>query len=386
MASVYLDHQATTPLDARVLAVMMPYLTTSFGNPHSSTHRAGREAKAGVEVARDAIAALVGAKPEEIIFTAGATEANNLALRGVMEAALPQRNRLVTLATEHDCVLETALDLQRRGYNLTVLPVRKNGLVDLNVLEDTLAEDVALVSVMTANNEIGVIQPVAAIAERAHAVGAVFHTDAAQAFGKISLDVMRDKIDLMSISAHKIYGPKGIGALYAKHGIKLRTQLTGGGQEAGVRSGTLSPALCAGFGAAAKFASTGMMADDGQARALFDQACDMLAASGVPYLLNGDRDQRLHANLNITFPGVDGARLISDARGVMMSSGAACASVPGKLSHVLSALGLSDADIKSSIRLGSGRETTEAEIATALAEIIACVKAQSLAHAKKLCA
>jgi cysteine desulfurase len=377
MAPIYLDHQATTPLDADVLAEMMPYLTGIHGNPHSTTHRAGREAKAGVDIARQKVAALIGVAPAEIIFTSGATESNNLALRGVMESAPSSRNRLVTVATEHGCVLETAMDLQARGFALTVLPVQKNGLLDMEVLEKALGDDVALVSVMTVNNEIGVIQPIEAIARRTRGAGALFHTDAAQAFGKMPLTAAHDLFDLMSVSAHKIYGPKGIGALHVRSGIKLRPQMTGGGQEAGVRSGTLSPALCAGFGAAAQMAQANMMDDIRQSQELFNQARAMLAKSGVRYFVNGDPTRRLVSNLSVTFPGADGARLISDARGVMMSSGSACASQPGKLSHVLAALGLDDANIKSTIRLGFGRGTTSTDITTAMTIILDTVRAQT---------
>jgi cysteine desulfurase len=381
---LYLDHQATTPLDPEVLAAMMPYLAHKFGNPHSSTHRAGREAKAGVDLARADIAAVIGADPADIIFTSGATESNNLVLRGVMEAAPPKRNRLVTLATEHSCVLETARDLQARGYALTIVPVMANGLVDLVYLKQAVADDVALVSVMTVNNEIGVIQPIVEIAALAHQSGALFHTDAAQAFGKIPLNVSNFQTDLLSLSAHKIYGPKGIGALYVRNGIKLRAQMTGGGQEAGIRSGTLSPALCAGLGTAAKIAVERMEVDARHAVSLFEMAIEFLGESGVSYLLNGDMLQRIPTNLSITFPDIDGARLISDARQVMMSSGSACASQPGKLSHVLSAIGLGEQGIKATIRLGTGRSTTQAELEVALAAIIFAVQDQiNPAHVKK---
>ncbi len=382
-APIYLDYQATTPLDSDVLGAMMPYLTERFGNPHSSTHRAGREAKAGVDIARDQVASLIGAVPADIVFTSGATEANNLALRGVMEAS-PDRSRLVTVATEHSCVIETARDLAARGHRLTILPVKKDGLLDMGVLEAALDDDVALVSVMAVNNEIGVIQPLREIAARAHAAGALFHTDAAQAFGKIPLDVSADHIDLMSLSGHKIYGPKGVGALYVKSGTRLRSQMTGGGQEAGLRSGTLSPALCAGLGAAATLALRRMPADAMHLRVLFDQAVSILRDSGVAHDINGSLTERFPGNLSMTFPDIDGARLLSDVRGVMMSSGSACASQPGKLSHVLAALGRSDAGVKSSIRLGFGRATTAAELASALDQILSSVQAQKNApHVKK---
>jgi cysteine desulfurase len=373
---VYLDHQATTPLDPAVLDAMMPYLTEHFGNPHSTTHRAGRAAKAGVDIARQQVANLINAVADEIIFTSGATEANNLALRGVLEAAPHGRNRLVTVATEHSCVLETAYDLQARGFAVTIVPVQPDGLLDLADVEAALDDDVALVSVMLVNNEIGVIQPIRDVAARAHAKGALFHTDAAQAFGKVAIDVLQNGIDLLSISGHKIYGPKGIGALYIRHGISLRAQQTGGGQEADVRSGTLSPALCAGLGAAAHIASLCIADEPRHMDMLFKSALEALAANTVPYAVNGHYEKRYAGNLSITFPGIDGARLISDARAVMMSSGSACASQPGKLSHVLSAIGLSEADVKSTVRLGFGRQTSPDDVVNAINHLSDCVRAQ----------
>lgn len=378
MKPVYLDHQATTPLDPAVLDAMMPYLTDHFGNPHSTTHLAGRTAKAGVDIAREQIAKLINAAAEDILFTSGATEANNLALRGVLEAAPRGRNRLVTVATEHSCVLETARDLETRGFVVTILPVQPDGLLDLAAFDAALDDDVALVSVMTVNNEIGVIQPVQALAARAHAKGALFHTDGAQAFGKIAIDAVQGGIDLLSISGHKIYGPKGIGALYRKGGTVLRPQQTGGGQEAGLRSGTLSPALCAGFGAAAHIAMQRIAEEQQHMGMLFRCAIDALEQSAVSYVINGHQEKRYAGNLSITFPGVDGARLISDARGVMMSSGSACASQPGKLSHVLAAIGLSEPDIKSSVRLGFGRQTSHDDVVQAINHLAACLHAQSV--------
>jgi cysteine desulfurase len=358
-APIYLDYQATTPLHPDVLAAMMPYLTEHFGNPHSSTHRAGRTAKAGVDLARENVARALGVAPTEIIFTSGATEANNLALRGVMEVAPKNRNRLVTLATEHSCVLETALDLRARGFAVTILPVRQNGLIDLTLLADALGDDVALVSVMAVNNEIGVVQDIPAIAKMVRACGALFHSDIAQGFGKIELRA--DDFDLASISGHKIYGPKGIGALYVRNGVKIRPQMMGGGQEFDIRSGTLSPALCVGLGAAAarmKFTQAIM-------KTLFDVALAALADFPVDWRLNGSAEARYFGNLNICFPGIDGARLLSDARGIMISSGAACASRAGRISHVLAALGMRNEDIRTSVRIGFGEMTTHNDVKTA---------------------
>jgi cysteine desulfurase len=371
-APIYLDYQATTPLHPDVLAAMMPYLTEHFGNPHSSTHRAGRTAKAGVDLARENLARALGVADQHIIFTSGATEANNLALRGVMEAAPKNRNRLVTLATEHSCVLETALDLRARGFAVTILPVRKNGLLDLTLLADALGDDVALVSVMSVNNEIGVIQDITAIAKMVRACGALFHSDIAQGFGKIELSA--ENFDLASISGHKIYGPKGIGALYVRAGVKLRAQMTGGGQELDIRSGTLSPALCVGLAAAA----ARMVSSQAIMKPLFDMALEALAEFPVAWHLNGSAEQRYFGNLNICFTDSDGARLISDARGTMISSGAACASSAGRLSHVLAALGMSNGDIRNSIRIGFGEMTTVDDVKSAFDILRACVIAQDL--------
>jgi cysteine desulfurase len=353
---IYLDYQATTPLHADVLAAMMPYLTTHFGNPHSTSHRAGRTAKAGVELARENIARALGVNSAEIIFTSGATESNNLALRGVMDAAPVGRNRLITIETEHSCVLETARDLKLRGFQVTILPVQHDGLLDLTLLESSLGDDVALVSIMAVNNEIGVVQNISEISRIVRKYGAIFHSDIAQAFCKIPMNA--EDFDLASISGHKIYGPKGIGVLFRREGIKLRSQMTGGGQEADLRSGTLSPALCVGLGAAAKLAVT----DSDHMQMLFDLALSHLNDFPFPWQLNGSRDQRYFGNLNITFNGIDAGRLLSDARGVMVSSGAACAASAGRLSHVLAALGLNDAAVRSSIRIGFGTMTTAEEV------------------------
>jgi cysteine desulfurase len=371
-APLYLDYQATTPLDPAVLDAMLPYLTGKFGNPHSE-HRYGWEAAAGIAVARKQVAALVGAAPDEVIFTSGATEANNLALRGVMEAAPPQRRRLITVVTEHACVLETALDLEARGFELTLLPVQRDGLLDLARLEAALADDVALVSVMAVNNEIGVIQPIAAIAALAKRVGALLHCDAAQAAGKIPVAMALSGIDLMSLSAHKLYGPKGIGALVRRSGVTLRAQQSGGGQEAGVRSGTLAPALCVGFGAAAALAATRLDADAAHVDALWQRLLDHLHAADIEVSLNGAAQPRYKGNLNLSFPGCNGARLLADLRGLALSSGAACASASGKASYVLDAIGQSET---AALRIGFGRATSQADVDHAAAAIIQAVRAQ----------
>lgn len=376
-APLYLDYQATTPLDPAVLKAMLPYLEGRFGNPHSSTHRYGWEAKAAVDVARGQIAALIGAQDRDILFTSGATEANNLALRGVMEAS--SRRRLVTVATEHSCVLETARDLEARGFDLTLLPVERDGLVSLDALRNALAGDVALVSVMLVNNEIGVIQPIADIAALAHAAGALMHCDAAQGVGKILVDVAALGIDLMSISAHKLYGPKGIGALWLKAGVPLRAPMTGGGQERGLRSGTLSPALCAGFGKACALAQQGLSADLERVASCWRLLIARLDASGIRYQLNGSATARYFGNLNLSFPGLDGERLLADLRGLALSSGAACASAEHGSSYVLVALGVEDSIAQASLRIGFGRPTTLEDVQHAADRIIAGVQLQKQA-------
>ncbi|MBZ6378700.1 IscS subfamily cysteine desulfurase [Pacificimonas flava] len=370
---IYLDYQATTPLDPAVREAMEPYWSDSFGNPHSE-HRHGWQAAAGLDKARQDIAALVGADAEWTVFTSGATEANNLALKGVMEAAPAGRRRLVTLATEHSCVLESARALELRGYDLSVLPVQRNGIVDLGLLEETLGDDVALVSIMAVNNEIGVIQPMAEIGALARNCGALVHSDAAQAFGKVALDVQAMSLDLVSISAHKIYGPKGVGGLLVRPGTPVATQMHGGGQEGGgLRSGTLAPALIAGLGKAAQIAAARMDADRAHAENLWQLMLENLPA---PHLINGDLERRWHGNLNISFPGVDGARLLADLRRVSVSSGAACASAAGRHSHVLNALGVPRDQAKASLRIGWGRFTTEEETEKAAEMISEAVAAQ----------
>ena len=364
---IYLDYGATTPLDPGVAAAMAPWGVAGFGNPHSA-HLWGYQARAAVEIARDNVAALIGAPPETIAFTSGATESVNWAIKGLMTHPGQTRRRIVTLATEHSCVLETAAYLGTLGAQVTVLPVRSDGLLDLGDLERAMGKDVALVSAMLVNNEIGVIQPIAAIAAIAHAHGAVMHCDAAQGFGKIAIDVDAMGIDLIGLTAHKIYGPKGVGALYRRPYMMLTPLLHGGGQEDG-RSGTLPTALIVGLGAAAAIARDRMTADAAHAAALNAR---FRAALRNPYRMNGDTDARWPGNLNIGFPGV-AVPLLGDLPGLALSSGSACSAVTGRPSHVLTALGLSDAAAKASLRIGFGRFTTAAEIDSAAAQIDAAV-------------
>lgn len=371
--SIYLDYQATTPVDPAVVEAMKPFWEGTFGNPHSE-HRHGWQAAAGMEKARAAIGGLVGMPGETVVFTSGATEANNLALKGAAEAAPAGRNRIVTAATEHSCVLESARALEARGFELTILPVQPDGLLDLDVLKTALGEDVAIISVMAVNNEIGVIQLLADVGKRAKAAGALFHTDAAQAFGKIPLNMEEISADLLSISGHKVYGPKGIGALVVRPGTHLAPQMHGGGQEGkGLRSGTLAPALIAGLAKAAEIASERMAEDRAHAESLWER---MLAALPSDHRINGSVERRWKGNLNVAFPGIDGARLIADLRRLSVSSGAACSSASGRKSHVLEALGLPENLARASLRMGWGRFTTEDDIDQAARMITDAVEAQ----------
>ena len=365
---IYLDYGATTPLDPAVDAAMRPWATTSFGNPHSP-HRWGFEANAAVAVARGHVAALLGCPEAQVSFTSGATESVNWALKGVLTAPGQTRRRIVTPATEHSCVLATAEYLASVGAEVTVLPVGSDGLVDLDEVAAAMGDDVALVSAMLVNNEIGVIQPVRAIADLAHGCGALMHCDAAQGFGKLPARVDDLGVDLLSLTAHKLYGPKGIGALYRRPGIALTPLLHGGGQEDG-RSGTLPPALCVGLGEAARIASERMAGDLAHAERLRER---LLGALDTGYRINGSLAERWPGNLNLSFDGVDGARLLPALRGIAVSSGSACASAGGRASHVLAALGLDAAAARSSLRIGWGRFTTEAEIDAAAAELNAVV-------------
>lgn len=361
---VYLDYQATTPLDERALKAMMPYLTEQFGNPHSSTHSFGWQAEAALDIAREDIAGVLGAKTDEIYFTSGATETNNLVIKGVMGAIGSARPKLVTVATEHKCVLEAAAACAASGFELVVLPVEQDGLLDLSRLEGVVDDKTALVSVMAVNNEIGVIQPLKEIAAISHDVGALFHSDIAQGFGKIPIDINEIKPDFLSISAHKIYGPKGVGALYKKNDatVTLAPLFSGGGQENGVRSGTQAPALVAGFGTAARIAGAELGAESVRTATLMKIFRDRLFSELPGLLLNGHADQRWQGNLNVSFPGIDGDLLISTIRTLAVSSGAACASAVSGPSYVLEAIGRTREEAQSSLRIGIGRFTTEGEL------------------------
>lgn len=358
---IYLDYQATTPLAPEARDAMLPWLggpeAMGFANPHSP-HRPGRAAAAMVEVAREQVAALLP-PGGRVVFTSGATEAINLALAG------SRRKRLAVSAIEHAAVLDTARAIDP---GLAVLPVDGAGLVDP---ETALPADVGLVAVMQVNNEIGTIQPVEALAERAHALGALFLCDAVQGAGKLQAP---GGADLIALSAHKLYGPKGIGALWVRDGVELAPMIHGGGQEQGMRSGTLSPALCAGFGAAAKLAAACMDEDAARVATLWSAAREVLSR----WLLNGSPEHRWRGNLNVRLPGLDVGRLMSDLRDLAFSAGSACASGSGRPSHVLKAIGLSDSDAKASIRLGFGRYSDLGELMDACERIEAAAAAQGV--------
>jgi len=369
---VYLDYQATTPMDPRVLEAMLPYFTEKFGNPHSRSHSFGWEAEEAVEQARAEIAKVINADEREIVFTSGATESNNLAIHGVASFYKDRRNHIVTVATEHKCVLETCRHLEQDGFQVTYLSVKPNGLIDLAELDAAVTDKTAIVSVMGVNNEIGVIQPLAEIGAICRKKGAFFHTDCAQAFGKIPLDVKAMKIDLMSISGHKIYGPKGIGALYVsrKPRVRLHAMIQGGGQERGMRSGTLSPPLCVGLGHAAKLCREEMAQDNERIRRLSDRLYDGVNSQLADVILNGDKEQRYPGNLNLSFSYVEGESMIMGIKDLAVSSGSACTSASLEPSYVLRSLGVEDEMAHTSIRLGIGRFTTEAEIDYAVKTIV----------------
>lgn len=375
-AGIYLDYQATTPLDPRVLEVMMPYLTTKFGNPHSTNHSYGWEVAAGVEVARAEVGHLIGAAEQEIIFTSGATEANNMAIKGIAYAQYPAKNHIITAATEHTCVLESCRALQQAGFQVTYLPVNDLGLIDLQQLRDSITDKTSLVTVMAVNNEIGVIQDLTRIGQICREKDVIFHSDVAQAAGKIPLDRLEMNVALMSISGHKMYGPKGVGALFLSEHCPVRplALLSGGGQERGLRSGTLSPALCAGLGAACRLAENDMPRDMTHITDLARRLQNHILKTIPKVHINGSVEQRYSGNLNLTFNGIKGDQLIKEIRGIALSSGSACATEKAAPSHVLTALGLPKKQIESSIRIGIGRMTTQDEIDQAAYRICSAVK------------
>ncbi|MBC4014283.1 aminotransferase class V-fold PLP-dependent enzyme [Siccirubricoccus deserti] len=374
---IYLDNHATTPVDPRVLAAMRPWWEENFANPHSVEHAMGREAEAAVEAARAEIAVLIGAEAREIVLTSGATESNNLAIKGAARFAAAQgseRRCIVTLATEHKCVLESVRDLAAEGFEPMVLPVRPDGLADMDALREAVDDRTLLVSVMAVNNEIGVVQDLAAIGALAKDAGAIFHTDAAQGCGRIPLDVEAIRADLLSISGHKIYGPKGIGALYVRRRprVRLAPLFSGGGQERGFRSGTLPAPLIVGLGEAARIAAIEGLLDTGRIAGQRDRFLAALRAEVPEVRLNGDAERRVSGNLNLTFPGpVDAQAIMAAAPEVCVSTGSACSSAAVEPSYVLRALGIPEAEARATLRIGIGRFTSPADVDQAAAALAA---------------
>ncbi len=360
---IYLDYNATTPLDHRVFEAMKPFFMNDFGNPHSRSHAYGWSAEKAVEKARKQIADLINADTRSIVFTSGATESNNLAIKGVANFYKDKRNHIITLQTEHKCVLDTCRYLERHGFNVSYLPVKSNGLLDLEVLKSAITDKTVLVSVMAVNNEIGVIQPISEIGKICRENGVFFHTDAAQAFGKIPIDVISDSIDLMSISGHKVYGPKGVGALFVGRNPRVRLEaiIHGGGQERGMRSGTLATPLIVGLGEAAEIAGREMEEEGLRVKKMRDKLLNELMEIPEVYL-NGDLEKRIHGNINISFSCIEGESMIGEIKPLAVSSGSACTSESLEPSYVLRAIGVDEELAHTSIRICIGRMTKEEEI------------------------
>ena len=372
-APVYLDYHATTPVDRRVVDAMLPYFTECFGNPASSGHQWGWKAQEAVEQARRDVAGLIGATAREIVFTSGATESNNLAIQGVAAEAPPERRHVVVSAIEHKSVLEAAARLQRSGWRVTVLPVRKDGMIDLEPLDRAVTDDTALVSVMAANNEIGVLQPLAEIGKIAHARGAIFHVDAAQGAGKIPIDVGAMHVDLLALTGHKMYGPKGCGALFVRKRTELAPLIIGGGQERGLRSGTLNVPGIVGLGAACAICQREMPQESIRMRHLRDRLLNGLTTEIDGVIVNGSLEHRLPNNLHVSFSGVDGESLLIGIGDIAVSSGSACSSASATPSHVLRAI-LGDDVPAAAIRFGLGRFTTDDEIDYAVEKFATVVR------------
>ena len=371
---VYLDYHATTPVDPRVLEVMLPYFSETFGNPASSSHAWGWKAQEAVEEARRRVAALIGASAREVIFTSGATESNNWAIKGVAAAAPAGKRHLVCSSIEHKCVLEVSKALEQSGWSLTVVPVLRDGRVDMQALAAAVTDETALVSIMVANNEIGVLQPMTEIAAIAHAKGALVHTDAAQAVGKIPVDVTAMGVDLLSLTAHKMYGPKGCGALYVKRKTPVSPLIVGGGQERGFRSGTLNVPGIVGLGYACQLDRLEMVEETTRLRGQRDRLLAGLREKAGGVIVNGSLEHRLPHNLHVAFEGVDGESLIIGVGDIAVSSGSACSSASSTPSHVLRAL-LGEAPVPgATVRFGLGRFTTDADIDYATEKFAAVVK------------
>lgn len=374
--NIYFDYQATTPVDPRVLDKMMPYFGEIYGNPHSRNHSYGWEAEEGVEVAREHVAKIIGANPKEIIFTSGATESNNLAIKGVADFYGDKKNHIITCVTEHKCVLESCRHLDGKGFNITYLPVSSDGLIDLDLLKKEITEKTLMVSIMGVHNEIGVIQPLEEIGRICRERDVFFHTDCAQAVGKIPLDVEKMKIDLMSISGHKIYAPKGVGALYIrrKPRVRIQSMISGGGQERGMRSGTLSPALCVGLGEACRIYSEEMQQEHNMLSNLKKMMLEGIRNECPDVYLNGSENYRVPGNLNLSFAYVEGESLMMGIKNLAVSSGSACTSASLEPSYVLKALGVEEELAHTSLRIGFGRFTTENDVKYATEIIVNEVK------------
>ena len=365
---IFLDYQSTTPCDPRVVEAMLPYFTQKFGNPHSRSHAFGWEAEAACEVAREQVARLINADAKEIIFTSGATEANNIALKSVGAFYKEKKNHIITVQTEHKCVLDSARHMEMQGFEVTYLPVQTNGLIDLDQLKAAIKPNTLMVSIMAVNNELGVIQPLHEIGKITREHGVLFHTDAAQAFGKIPLDVEAMNIDLMSISGHKIYAPKGVGALFVRRRprVRLEALFSGGGQERGMRSGTLPVPLVVGFGEAARIAKLEMADENARIRYLASKFLKAVMDDVPDVYLNGDREQRIPGCINLSFAYIEGESMIMAIKNLAVSSGSACTSASLEPSYVLRAIGVGEELAHTSIRFGIGRFTTEAEIDEAI--------------------
>jgi len=369
---IYLDYQATTPTDPRVVEAMIPYFTEKFGNPHSRTHSYGWEAEDAVEVARSQIAKLIGAEPKEIIFTSGATESNNIAIKGVARFYKEQKNHIITLTTEHKCIMDTCRHLEEEGFKVTYLGVDKDGLIKLDELRAAITPQTSIISVMAVHNEIGVIQPLEEIGKIAKENKIFFHTDMAQGFGKIPIDVQKCNIDLASISGHKIYGPKGVGALYVRRKPRVRIDpiFNGGGQERGMRSGTVPTPLVVGLGKAAEIAIAEMSDEYTRIKKLHDRFLDKVMSGAKDVYLNGSSTERYPGNINLSFSYIEGESMILAIKDLAVSSGSACTSSSLEPSYVLKSIGVGDELAHTSIRFGIGRFTTEKEIDYAAALVL----------------
>jgi cysteine desulfurase len=374
---IYMDNHATSPLDPRVLEAMMPFFTAKFGNAASRNHSFGWEAEQAVDIAREQIARLIGATAKEIIFTSGATESDNLAIKGIAEMYRERGNHIITQVTEHKAILDTCKRLEKYGYRVTYLPVKADGLIDLEDLKRAIDDKTILVTIMAANNEIGVLQPIREIGRICHEKGVLFHCDAVQAVGKVPFNVIEDNVDVASISGHKIYGPKGVGALYVRRRnprVQIAAQIDGGGHERGMRSGTLNVPGIVGLGKACEIAGAEMETEAAYLRGLRDRLKARFEAELDFVHVNGSMEQRLPGNLNMSFVYVEGESLLMGINDVAVSSGSACTSATLEPSYVLKALGLGDDVAHSSIRFGLGRFNTQAEVDYVATKVIDIVK------------